>query len=67
MRQRDFPGSEVTREQQLDPGANYERFRASYYSDGLKIYALLTIPRGERPASGWPVIVFNHGYIPPDE
>ena len=67
MRLRDYPGSEVTREQELDPGANYDRFRASYYSDGLKIYALLTIHRGGPPAEGWPVIVFNHGYIPPDE
>ena len=67
LRLREFPGSEVTREQALEPGANYDRFRASYYSDGLKIYALLTIPHGERPPTGWPVIVFNHGYIPPDE
>jgi dipeptidyl aminopeptidase/acylaminoacyl peptidase len=67
MRMRDYPGSEVTREQELEPGANYDRFRASYYSDGLKIYALLTVPRGEPPAEGWPVVVFNHGYIPPDE
>jgi dipeptidyl aminopeptidase/acylaminoacyl peptidase len=25
------------------------------------------VPRGQRPASGWPVIIFNHGYIPPRE
>jgi dipeptidyl aminopeptidase/acylaminoacyl peptidase len=40
---------------------------SSYQSDGLKIYALLTVPRGEKPATGWPVIVFNHGYIPPTQ
>jgi len=67
MRLREYPGSEVTREQELEPGANYDRFRASYYSEGLKIYGLLTVPRGEPAAEGWPVIVFNHGYIPPDE
>lgn len=65
MRQRDYPGSEVVIEETLDPGANYSRYLASYRSEGLKIYALLTIPFGERPATGWPVIVFNHGYIPP--
>jgi dipeptidyl aminopeptidase/acylaminoacyl peptidase len=27
----------------------------------------LTVPVGEKPDTGWPVIVFNHGYIPPDE
>ena len=55
----------TTRE--LDRGANYRRYYASYFSEGLRIYALLTVPFGEPPAGGWPAIVFNHGYIPPDE
>ena len=29
----------------------------------LKIYALLTVPNGDMSKSGWPGIVFNHGYI----
>ncbi len=32
----------------------------------LKQYALLTVPQGEPPATGWPAIIFNHGYIPPE-
>jgi dipeptidyl aminopeptidase/acylaminoacyl peptidase len=66
MRERAYPGSDITIEQTLDPGANYSRYRVSYLSEGLKIYALLTVPNGERPATGWPVIIFNHGFIPPD-
>jgi dipeptidyl aminopeptidase/acylaminoacyl peptidase len=27
---------------------------------------LLTVPTGQKPDKGWPVIIFNHGYIPPD-
>lgn len=65
MRRQDYPGSEITIEQTLEPGANYDRYVASYLSEGNKIYALLTVPRGEKPDSGWPVIIFNHGYIPP--
>ncbi len=65
LRARPYPGSEITIEQELDPGVNYRRYYASYLSDGLKIYALLTVPNGEMPAGGWPAIVFNHGYIPP--
>jgi uncharacterized protein len=65
MRQRDYPGSDLAIEQTLAPGSNYRRYVASYLSDGLKIYGLLTVPSGSRPASGWPVIIFNHGYIPP--
>jgi len=67
MRQRSYPGSQVTIEESLPPGANYSRAIASYLSDGLRINALLTIPFGNPPPSGWPVIIFNHGYIPPDE
>lgn len=66
MRQREYPGSDVVIEAVLDPGVNYERYYVSYQSEGLKIYALMTVPHGEKPGTGWPVIIFNHGYIPPD-
>jgi dipeptidyl aminopeptidase/acylaminoacyl peptidase len=59
------PGSDITIEQELARGVNYRRYYASYMSQDLKIYALLTIPDGEQPATGWPAIAFNHGYIPP--
>jgi dipeptidyl aminopeptidase/acylaminoacyl peptidase len=66
MRQGDYPGSDITIEQTLEPGSNYSRYIASYQSEGLKIYALLTVPNGPKPSTGWPVIIFNHGFIPPD-
>jgi dipeptidyl aminopeptidase/acylaminoacyl peptidase len=65
MRQREYPGSELAIEQTLTPGTNYRRYVASYQSDGLKIFGLLTVPNEPKPATGWPVIIFNHGYIPP--
>ena len=67
MRKQDYPGSDLVIEQTLVPGANYKRYIASYRSEGLKIYALLTIPNGAKPATGWPIIIFNHGYIPPTQ
>src|ERR1051325_3708078 len=66
VRTRDYPGSDILIEKVLDPGMNYSRYYVSYLSEGLKIYALMTVPNGEKPATGWPVIIFNHGYIPPD-
>ena len=66
MRAREYPGSDIVVEQVLDPGVNYSRYYVSYLSDGLKIYALMTVPNGEKPATGWPAIIFNHGYIPPN-
>jgi dipeptidyl aminopeptidase/acylaminoacyl peptidase len=65
LRARDYPGSDVAIEAVLDPGVNYSRYYVSYLSDGLKIYALMTVPNGQKPPTGWPVVIFNHGYIPP--
>lgn len=47
--------------------ANYTSYLTSYKSDGLKVNALLTIPRSTRDAHSelWPAIVFVHGYIAP--
>jgi dipeptidyl aminopeptidase/acylaminoacyl peptidase len=67
MREATYPGSAIVIEQELDPGSNYDRAIVSYQSDGNKIFALLTVPRAPAPESGWPVVVFNHGYIPPEQ
>lgn len=71
MRKKQYPGSDITIEQTLQPGSNFNQYITSYKSDGLKIYALLTVPQKDSSASPqddnkkYPVIVFNHGYIPP--
>lgn len=65
MRQKTYPGSAITIEQTLPNGNNYKQYLTSYQSEGNKIYALMTLPMGEKPKNGWPVIIFNHGYIAP--
>ena len=71
LRQGEYPGSNFVIEQTLNPGSNYQRYIASYKSEGLKIYGLLTVPNPSassgqsKPAGGWPAIIFNHGYISP--
>jgi len=67
MRTRSYPGSDIIIEQTLSPVDNYNRFIASYKSDGLKIFALLLVPKGQTPQGGWPVIILNHGYIIPEK
>ena len=67
MRKQEYAGSDIIIEQILSDGSNYNRYIVSYKSDGLKIYALLTVPQGEKPKTGWPVIIFNHGYIQPEQ
>lgn len=51
--------------QKYSENGNYTSYLTSYNSDGFKINGLLTEPKGQRPAEGWPAIVFIHGYIPP--
>jgi len=65
MRNKSYPGSVITIEQTLSAGINYSRYIVAYQSEGLKIYGLLTVPIGSKPTGGWPVILFNHGYILP--
>lgn len=63
----EIDSEELVIEQTLSPGTNYQRYIASYLSDGNKIFGLLTIPNSEPPEGGYPAIVFNHGYIPPSQ
>ena len=65
LRGLDYAG-EIVVEDVLAPGSNYDRYLVSYQSEGLKNYAYMTIPRGQKPVTGWPAIIFNHGYIPPE-
>ncbi len=67
LRSRQYPGSEIVIEETLESGSNFSRYIASYQSEGNKIYGLLTIPNTEKPNNGFPLIVFLHGYIPPDQ
>jgi dipeptidyl aminopeptidase/acylaminoacyl peptidase len=66
MRQQTYPGSLITIEETLAHESNYNRYIVSYTSDGLKNYALLLVPTGQKPVGGWPVIILNHGYIIPE-
>lgn len=65
LRKGSYPASDIIIEQTLEPGSNYNRYIASYKSEGLKIFALLTVPASTPPQSGYPAIIFNHGYIQP--
>ncbi len=66
MQAGNYPGSKITIVKELEKGQNYRRYYVYYLSEGYKIYALLTIPNSTPPEGGFPAIVFNHGYIPPD-
>ncbi len=62
-----YPGSEIIIEEELPHGKNYNRYVASYISDGKKVYSLLAVPHSKKSSTGSPAIVMAHGYVPPKE
>jgi dipeptidyl aminopeptidase/acylaminoacyl peptidase len=60
-----FPGSPIAIEQLVAETAQYSQYVTCYYSDGLRISALLTVPKGSSPPDGWPVLIWNHGGADP--
>jgi dipeptidyl aminopeptidase/acylaminoacyl peptidase len=67
LKQRTYEAGDFVIEEKLTNGSNYSQSIVSYQSEGLKIYGLLTVPLAEKPAEGFPAIIFVHGYIPPKE
>lgn len=65
LRERSYPATKITIEETLTPGTNYNRYIASYLSDGLIIHGLYTIPKEAHPLSGFPAIAFIHGHLDP--
>lgn len=67
LRQKNHPGSELEILDTYYSRPTHTAYRASYTSDGLTQYGLLTIPSDEPPEGGFPAVVFVHGYIPPTQ
>lgn len=57
--------SSIIVERELAEQEKYKSFIVSYQSEGTKQYALMNIPKNTKPENGWPVVVVNHGHIPP--
>ena len=64
LRQRDF-NSELNSFKKVYERESFTAYTTSYDSEGFKVNGLLTLPKGEMPADGWPAVIFVHGYIPP--
>jgi uncharacterized protein len=64
-RAKQYPGSQIMVEKAVTDTDVFTQYVTSYYSDGLRISALLTVPKGNPPTNGWPVLVWNHGGADP--
>ena len=67
LRKRSYGIGTIKIEKDLGDKKGYKSYKVSYLSDGLTLYALLNIPNTKKPIKGYPVIIVNHGYIPPDQ
>ncbi len=48
----------------IEGGEGFSATLFSYRSADLKVHAMLATPDGPEPASGWPIVVANHGHHP---
>jgi dipeptidyl aminopeptidase/acylaminoacyl peptidase len=65
MRARRYPPSTLVPVRSDGDRGGFVRSVVSFQSDGLREYALMSIPDGPRPVRGWPVVIINHGYSDP--
>lgn len=62
LRERSYPGGAVRIRSVITATDVFTRYYIDYPSDDLMITGVMQIPRGEGP---FPVVILNHGYIPP--
>lgn len=56
--------AQLSHEKELQGTDEYNADLMSYYSDSLKIYALVNTPKTEAPKEGFPILIFGHGFHP---
>jgi dipeptidyl aminopeptidase/acylaminoacyl peptidase len=61
---KDLVGRGLRIRSELGRNDAYTRYLISYRSGDLSISGLMNVPHGDGP---FPVLILNHGYIPPDE
>ncbi len=62
LQNRDYSGGNIVIEKIIQEKDTSISYTISYPSDGLKQYAVMTMPKSTKPAKGFPVIILNHGY-----
>lgn len=48
----------------LDGGPSFAAYLVAYDYAGLRLHAMVAVPAGDAPSSGYPVVIANHGYVP---
>jgi len=67
LRKKIFSPQDLNIDKKVKSTKTYDSYTAYYYSDGLKQYTLLNIPKSSKHNKKFPVVIVNHGYIPPEK
>ena len=65
LRGQKLRGNDFSVGEKLEANKGYDKFAISYTSGDLTISGIMNVPKGLRPQSGFPVLILNHGLIPP--
>ena len=65
LRKRSYEGGKIVVENKAYETNTFTAYVVSYPSDGLKLFALLSVPKQKDKT--FPILIMNHGYIPPDQ
>jgi uncharacterized protein len=63
LRARAYPGGKLTIGDQMSRGQGYTKYHMSWPSSGQAMTGTISLPDGAGP---FPVVVVNHGFIPPE-
>ncbi|MBI2122431.1 MAG: alpha/beta fold hydrolase [Candidatus Sungbacteria bacterium] len=66
LREKKPDGSNFKIERSLERNSAYQKYSISYNSGDLKISGIMNVPAGPVPRGGFPVLILNHGLIPPE-
>ena len=67
MRKSAIPENKIRDIKLVETYKAYNNYLISYDSVDKKLYALMSIPTSKKPGNGYPVVIVNHGYIPPEQ
>lgn len=68
LRARSYDTGPIEIIETLSDNAGFTRYAVAYPSDGLRVTAMLNVPKGSgAPDEKFPVIILNHGFVDPQQ
>lgn len=65
LRRVTFQGDDFRVNEKIETNEHYTKYAISYRSGDIIISGVMNVPHGSSPAGGFPVLILNHGLIPP--